>query len=281
MSTALKVARALLSDTVPVLRCAPGLKTPCAQGGTWDTIDNPNRLDGWLRSGDNLAILLGWGKGSPMIAVGLDVYKDPKITDFAQKLGVTSKADVWAQRTGRGGYTVIYYYNGPPLKRDTLQEGSAIDLLVNGYTLIAPSNTSREPQGGGPYHWIPGHSPLDIPLAELDEPPRDLLAWWHSLAAPSLPRAANYSDRRVSPSWLTGPIPEGQRNETLTKRAGYYHRKIADDETVRNLVHSANRMHCQPPLSSREVDSILDSILKREGANHFRGVQPARLEKAQ
>jgi hypothetical protein len=173
------VARALVETGIPLLRCCPGLKTPRKDAeGTWDTCNDPGKLDGWLQHGDNLAILLGQQKNSPVLAVGLDAYKDTSIIDFAKGLGVTTKTNVWAQKTGRGGFTIIYYAPDIILKRNTLEKDSAIDLLVNGYTLIPPSNTSKEPQGGGPYTWLPGRSPLDIPLAELDEPPKDLLLWW-------------------------------------------------------------------------------------------------------
>jgi hypothetical protein len=273
------VARALVESGIPALRCCAGLKTPHKNAhDTWDTCQDPERVEEWLRPGDNLAMLLGRQKDSPVLAVGLDVYKDASIIDFAKELGVTTKASVWAQRTGRGGYTVIYYGPDIPLKKDTLQKDSAIDLLVNGYTLIGPSNTSREPRGGGPYTWLPGRSPLDIPLSELEEPPKDLLVWWQSLSAPKLPDLRGEPGAGTAPDWLTGPIYEKQRNETLTKRAGYYHRMIPNDEVVRNLVHAANRAECIPPLSDREVDTILNSILKRDGATHFRGVQPAKLE---
>jgi hypothetical protein len=77
---------------------------------------------------------------------------------------------------------------------------------------------------------------------------------------------------------MAGPIPEHQRNTTLTKRTGYLHRMIPDDEVVRGLIHAANRADCLPPLPDREVDRILESILKRDGASHFRGVWPAKLE---
>ena len=279
MVTGLEIARSLLSDTVPLLRCHPGLKRPHANGeGTWDSLDDPDYLELWLKPDDNLAILLGPQKASPVIAVGLDVYKDPKIIDFAKELGVTSDAAVWIQRTGRGGLTPIYSAPSVALKRNTLEKASAIDLLTNGYTLIPPSDTSREPDGGGAYTWIKGHSPLDIPLAELDEPPQDLLVWWQSLSAPELPHPQRDSGQGRAPSWLTGPIPEGQRNETLAKLAGYYHRKLSDDAVVSHLVHQANLTQCHPPLPRNEVDVIVNSILRRDGAGHYRGVTPATLE---
>jgi hypothetical protein len=163
------------------------------------------------------------------VAVGLDSYKDDRIIDFARGLGVTMKANVWAWRSGRGGYGVGYYVPDVVLKRDTLQYGSAMDLLVNGYAIIPPSDTSREKGGGGPYRWLKGHSPLDISVAELDTPPKDLLLWWQSLSNPKMSNPQQGAEQSQCPAWLTSPIPEGQRNEILTKIAGYFHRKLSDD----------------------------------------------------
>ena len=75
-----------------------------------------------------------------------------------------------------------------------------------------------------------------------------------------------------------GPIPEGQRNEELTRRADYLHRKILDDGLVRDLLHAVNQQDCNPPLPTGEVEAILRSILPRDGPSRFRGVQPAKLE---
>src|SRR5918999_2161532 len=225
MVSALSIARQLVAQAVPVLRCHPGLKRPWANDeGAWDTCDDPDLVASWLKPGDNLGMVLGGAKGSPVVGLGLDCYKNQDVMGFAKQLGVTFKGNTWSQRTGRGGYTIFYYYNGPTLKRDTSGCDGAFDLLVSGYSLIAPSDTSKEPQGGGPYQWLPRHSPLDIPLAELDTPPKALLTWWQSLSAPKLPETRNPIERRNTPNWLTGPIPKGQRNQILTRRAGYYHR---------------------------------------------------------
>ena len=85
----------------------------------------------------------------------------------------------------------------------------------------------------------------------------------------------------VMPSCFQGPIPEGQRNVELTARTGYLHRMLPNDALVRDLIHAINERDCTPPLSTGEVETILLSILRREGASHFRGVQPARLELVQ
>lgn len=275
MVNSFDVAQALLEYGVPVVRCLPGLKRPYANSvGTWDSISDPDNLAGWLKQGDNLGALLGWEKESPVIAVGLDVYKTKSVAEFASsELGVSSQANCWVQRTGRGGYTVFYFYRYDDLERDTAGCGDALDLLTNGYSMIAPSDTSKQDSGGGPYTWLAGHSPLDIPMADLDDPPEALLTHWRAVKTPKAVSTSGGVAHRPDTGWLTAPIPEGRRNETLAKIAGYYHRKLPDASAVEVLVHNANATQCSPPLSQGEVQAVLNSILKLEGANHFRGVK--------
>jgi len=286
-------AKELTSQTIPVIVLQPGIKAPKTNPHAeprpdgsrpmW-VIDDPDQVPEAFSEPANLAVLLGIMADhprSPLIAVGLDKYKDPTITDKAKELGVTSKAACWIENTGRGGITLIYADPGMNLKRDTTQEGGALDLLTNSLTLIPPSNTNRIPpsdgvKSGGPYSWIAGHSPFDIPFGDLEPPPQALLAWWLELSAPVLPSVSSNSGD--TPSQYAGPIPEGQRNPELTRRAGYYHRKLSNDAEVRSIVHGVNLAECKPPLPHNEVEAILRSILPREGAGHFRGVQPAKLE---
>ena len=243
-------------------------------------IDDPAEVQEAFKDPANIAALLGQEKDhpfSPLIAVGLDLYKDRSVTDKAKGMGVTSSASCWIQRTGRGGNTLLYAHPDIELKRDTLQEGSALDLLTHGYTLIPPSNTDK--QGGGPYTWVKGHSPWDIPLVDLVEPPQALLAWWLELHATPPPYVRTAPGGTLDmPSCFQGPIDEGLRNTELTARAGYLHRMLPNDALVRDLVHGINQQDCKPPLAHGEVENILRSILPREGASHFRGVQPAKLE---
>jgi len=63
MTTSSDIALALLENTVPVLRIVGGRKTPHKLGepglwGNWDAIGWPDKLDGWLKPDDNLAMLL-------------------------------------------------------------------------------------------------------------------------------------------------------------------------------------------------------------------------------
>ena len=276
----IETAQELTANTVPIMVIRAGLKRPHSPpgGDTWWIITDPDEVAGAFTTGTNIAITLGRDKESPVIGVGLDLYKDQTVAGRAKELGITSDRNTWIEHTGRGGITLIYQDPGIPLRRDTRQHGGALDLLVNGYTLIPPSDTSKEPQGGGPYRWAPGHSPFEIPLVDLDFPPKPLMDWWQELHREPQHRSHASNAGVDLPAKHQGPIPEGGRNEELVRRAGYLHRLIPDDGMVQDLVHAINARDCQPPLSAREVDAILNSILRRDGAGHFRGVQPAPLE---
>ena len=109
--------------------------------------------------------------------------------------------------------------------------------MTRGYVLVAPSNTSAKPQGGGLYTWITGHSPWDIPLTDLEQPPPQLLAWWQKLPQTkgasrrrevSMASETGYSPANKSnvdntalemPSCFQGPIPEGDLVVPSTVRA--------------------------------------------------------------
>jgi len=269
-------AMSLCSQLIPVIVLQAGRKAPKSRpdGQTGQfIITDPEDAASAFKEPANIGILLGPEKNSPVIAVGLDLYKDRTVADLVKELGVTSEANIWIERSGRGGFNNIYADPGVTLQRDTTQASGALDLMTRGYVLVPPSDTSGEPQGGGPYRWIPGHSPSDIPLTDLEQPPAALLDWWVKLHQTPPPASSSlWPASPDMPARHQGPVAEGLRNTELASRAGYLHRKIPDDGMVRDLVHAINLQDCRPPLPHGEVENILKSILPRAGASHFRGV---------
>jgi len=270
-------AEELTSQLIPVIVLQTGRKAPKSKpdgtAGQW-IITDPGDAARALRESANIGVLLGPEKDSPVISVGLDLYKNSTVADRVKELGVTSEADVWIERSGRGGINIVYAAPaGINLKRDTTQASGALDLMTRGYLLIPPSDTSGEPQGGGPYTWVTGHSPRDIPLTDLEQPPQELLSWWMGLHQTPPPRASTPGGQGPDmPSKHQGPIPDGQRNAELARRAGYLHRMLPNDALVRDLIYAINTQDCKPPLPTAEVENILKSILPRDGASHLRGV---------
>jgi hypothetical protein len=190
----------------------------------------------------NLGLMLGSAKASPVLAVGLDVYKDNGVAahEWAKEVGISSRDDVWIMRTGRGGITVVYHQPSDlELRRNIEGNAIPVDLLVNGYQVAPPSDTSSLLDGGGLYRWRPGYSPRDIHVADLMDPPDAL----------TLARIAG---------WLKLHHPQ---------------------PVVETLLLAINDGRCDPPLPEHEVRHIAQSISRyrltdptTDPKSHFRTV---------
>ena len=267
----------LTEQVVPVIILAPNLKRPLPrpEGKSWWVLDDPFWIglsyEGARRvagESPNLGMLLGWEKASPVCAVDLDTHHNANAIDQAQELGVSSKDPVWISRTGRGGYHI--YYRLPhefDCKRNTAaaaQDGSGIDLLVNGYAVVAPSNTSKEPQGGGPYQWVKGHSPFDLTLVDLPHPPEPLIQWWRERLAriTPVPTTAGTAPARLDVDRVLAGVPEGERNETLFRYASSLRARGVRRSEAEALVLQASA-RCSPPFPLHEALLCLESAYSR------------------
>ncbi|MEI6499406.1 MAG: bifunctional DNA primase/polymerase [Armatimonadota bacterium] len=122
-------------------------------------------------------------------------------------------------------------------------EPDQVDIrATGGYVIAAPSVHAS----GKVYAWAPGLSPAD-----LQPPPAP--QWLYDLQAPqcNLPPAA-------TPSL----IPEGKRNDTLTRLAGGLRADGLDQAAITAELLDANTARCRPPLREAEVRRIAASIVR-------------------
>jgi hypothetical protein len=204
----------------------------------------------------NLAMVCGRALNSPILVVDIDGASG---IAKAKELNLSSGAACWIQRTGSGsGRLHVAYFHEPvlELRRHVKAEGFALDLIVDGYALISPSITK------GPYQWQKGHSPSDIPLAELDSPPRALIDWWlaqEKAPAPITPAGTGAGHK----AWqlLKAPIPLHSRNDALTRIAGWLRLYHPLPVGLAMLV-AFNQSNCVPPLPAEEVQQIAASVWK-------------------
>ncbi len=108
-----------------------------------------------------------------------------------------------------------------------------------------------------------GHS-----LAELDPPPDALLQWWKDCiawpprtASATQPEGPEASGKHAAWHLLSEDIPEGQRNDTLTRIAGWL-RPYHPPPVVEALLVAVNDARCKPPLEAKEVQSIVKSVCR-------------------
>ena len=276
-------ARHLTENSIPVLLSRHGLKKPQADSsGTWLTFDDPDEVARAIEQqpqAPNLSVLLQPKLASPLVAVDVDgIEAMPKLQD----LGISKNEGSWQVRSGRGGLIIFYWNSGGPLPRIVKAGGLPLDLLSNGYALVPPSDTSafKDQRGqGGPYRWVEGHSPFDIPAAELESPSALLIEFWLASAQTSPAQGEIVSESPQGKAWhLTRqPIPQGRRNDSLTRIAGWL-RHYHPEPIVTALLMVVNDARCSPPLENEEVERIVSSVFRypQEGVNgHPRAVVPS------
>jgi hypothetical protein len=64
----------------------------------------------------------------------------------------------------------------------------------------------------------------------------------------------------VEPSLRSDIIPEGQRDQTVTSKAGSMHRIGLSVEAKAAALHVVNDQQCRPPLHGRDVERIARSV---------------------
>ena len=81
---------------------------------------------------------------------------------------------------------------------------------------------------------------------------------------------ANKPRGKADEEWhgiLTGDIPEGERNDTLTSIAGKLLYHGLGMTLTHDLLTAVSLARCRPPLSHREIERIILSIVKKENGN--------------
>jgi hypothetical protein len=139
--------------------------------------------------------------------------------------------------------------------------------------VIAPSNTSLEPEGGGQYAWVQGHSPWDIDISELSDLPDDLAKWWVERAQ----IGKSTSHKTPEPPSGSMVIADGSRNATLMSLAGAMRRPGFSRSAIEAALLVENAEKCVPPLDDYEVRKVAESASRYKPAtteNNYRGVAP-------
>ena len=270
----------LTEESVPVVPLLPGRKPPIPKPRADDydlavhVVEDPFEVEAVFKAlaakhGDalNLGMMVGRQKQGPILSVGLDSYKPngQEAHEWAMRMDISSRDPIWLIRTGRGGITACFYQ---PFDLELIRciepDGIPVDLLVNGYQVVPPSDTWLEPDGGGAYTWIRDHGPKDIPVAELMEPPEALVAYWKNRTTTigttdSTPSTTTSTSGKA---WtlLKTPILK-QRNVTLTRIAGWL-RSYHPLPILEAMLMAFNDVLCRPPLPPAEVRSIARSVVR-------------------
>lgn len=229
--------------------CESAGKHPLTVNGVKDASSDPDVIRAWWRRGPAANVGIATGGGLVVLDVdprhgGLDSLK--AIQQEHGPLPVTVTVT-----TGGGGYH--FYFTGRAGNKVGLRPG--LDLRGEGGYVVAPPSLHLS---GRRYEWVTGRAPQDLPLAPL---PPWLLPGNATTAEASTPRAIS------STQWqklLAGPVPEGRRNDTLTRLTGHLLRRGVNPFLALELVLAFNQARCDPPLPEQEVVNLVNSVAGRE-----------------
>lgn len=203
-----------------------------------------DEVKGWFRAQANLNVGVALGPVSGL--VGIDIDSD------AGELMLEAMADgdlppTLEYKTGNGRRLI---YALPPgvefrirQRRDGMKE--AIRFMGHGSQIVMPPSKHKS---GAIYKWVFGRSPDDLPAAVAP-------GWLLNVGA----QARRETE---SPPADDEAIPEGGRNNYMTRLAGAMRRQGADYETIADALLSLNGRRCNPPLTDHEIRGVARSVCR-------------------
>ena len=237
----------------PVFPVNQNTKAPLITEWQSRASSNLYEIEHLFRNHPNAAIGLVTGQRSGLVVIDFDERENFSGLQNFKNSGYELSPTISAS-TPRGG--VHLYFKAPPFEVvpcsvSKIAEG--VDVRADGGYIIAPPSTTK----WGEYRWsckyrIFQKGPLPLPEK-----------FYLSVGHKRTIRDSGDVKRSVA-SRLLDAIPEGNRNDEITKRCGLLVSRYPANDAL-NMLELINQKCCQPPLDQRELQQIFASISKREG----------------
>jgi hypothetical protein len=203
-----------------------------------------DEVKGWFRSQANLNVGIALGPVSGLVAIDIDSDAGERMLEAMADgdLPVTLE-----YKTGNGRRLIYSLPEGAEFRIRQRKDGQkeAIRFMGAGSQIVMPPSKHKS---GPVYAWVPGRAPEDIEPAVAP-------AWLLNVAAQA-------KRETEAPPTDSEYIPEGGRNNYLTRLAGAMRRQGADYETINDALSSLNSRRCDPPLPDYEVQAVAKSVCR-------------------
>lgn len=227
-----------------LLPCAPRGKTPLLK--RWPTL-----------ASSDLAAIQEWAAKHPECNWGVATGPGSRVfvLDVDGEAGKASLAALEGQHgplpvtlvslTGRGDGGEHRWFNYPAareIRGSAGKLGEGLDIRgAGGYVIVPPSIHET----GRAYQW-----------ADLEQSIADAPSWLLDLLSGEARKNGN------PPSTHIDILVRGERNDGLTRYAGWLRRKGAGLPELEEKLLAANARRCQPPLDERDVRKIAESVAR-------------------
>ncbi|MDP9486109.1 MAG: bifunctional DNA primase/polymerase, partial [Actinomycetota bacterium] len=249
----------------PVFPLQPGGKKPLTPRGFKDATTDPEQIRRWWERWPEANIGIPTGERSGLLVLDHDAYKPGAMSreDLEREYGPIPQTTTVG--TGRGGFQYLFRYPaGSEIRNSAGELGPGLDVRGEGGYIVAPPSRTE-----GPYEWL-DRSPLA-------DPPERLL---EATTEPHRASESTNSENRTTVSAaLDGePIPEGQRNNELTRIGGSLRARGLELEGLEAELLAVNAARCSPPLEASEVAIIARSVCRYPAGDATPEPDPETLE---
>lgn len=248
VSTLLEAASGYRALGLHPIPCEPRGKRPLVKWETYQTEPpHQDEIDTWWQKWPDANVGLvacGW------LAVDADGGADALRLLQAQGIVIPPAP---TSRTARGFHVLLAAPGPVPDRVGLLANGGAAHIDIRGKgIIIAPPSIHPS---GHIYRW---EIPLTLPLPPAPQALLELIARGHARPASG----------DGDPSWfaeaMRGPVPEGQRNDTAARLAGFYLAKNLTAEYALATLTPWAAAACVPPMDLRELRQTVESVARRE-----------------
>jgi hypothetical protein len=227
----------------PVFPCAPRVKRPLTEHGLKDATTDPGLIDAWWEQWPDANVAMR--TGAPSRVVVLDTDGD----EGAESRRGLERAHGPLPRTAsvvtpNGGQHFYLAHPGVDVPNSAGKLGAGLDVRGDGgYVLVPPSI------GSSGRRYEPDERSAIAPMPD----------WLQG--ALTRPHGERH-DRTPASAWaaiVRDGLRQGERNHGLARLTGHLLSKNVDARLVREIAHLVNG-RCKPPLTSHEVDCVVESI---------------------
>ena len=243
-------------------------KIPMIEEWTTKYLRSSEEMANFIDKYDNLNMGVVCGKPSGIVVIDIDLEKDENgeltgydgITSIRQKeaeLRAKLPDTVISQTQGGGLQMWFKYPNGIEKITSTVNKLRSVDIRGDGSQVVVFPSVGAK----GKYYWL--NSPSTTKIAEL---PKE---WIRFLTQENETTQGNIIKLAIRDNFsLPMTIPQSMRNDTLFKYCCSMLSKGEDIENVKSNLLRVNNENCIPPLSIRELDTIINSAAKMNAKNN-------------
>jgi hypothetical protein len=210
----------------------------------------------WARWEDaNIGIVTGRVSGIVVLDIDPAHGGEDSVEELEQRFGPFE--DTITSLTGGGGRHLIYAHPGVDMRGGS-NYLPGIDIRADGGLIIAPPSLHAS---GRSYVWEASSEAWDTTAAPMPRAMATLIAERPAVIGERVGGRPRFDIADM----LGRAIPEGDRDETLIRIAGYYVAKTpGDSATPLARVLEVNKLQCKPPLPESQVHKVVNSALRRE-----------------